>query len=204
MAGLESLPLPFPLAADGGKPCGYAVRDGALILTGAAGTNLFADPSGEGTPPDAGWVAGPAPAGDFAFAARVTVEFSAVYDAGVLLLHAGPRHWAKLCFEYSPQRRPTIVTVVTRGTSDDANAFEVDGGTSGLRISRAGRAWAFHASPDGTRWRLVRYFSLGDPDAGDQVKVGFMAQSPTGTGCTAVFDDIWFSPAAPADLRDGS
>jgi hypothetical protein len=34
--------------------------------------------------------------------------------------------------------------------------------------------------------------------------VGFLAQSPTGAGCTAVFDQISLRQGAPSDLRDGS
>ena len=98
---------------------------------------------------------------------------------------------------------PTAVTVVTRGTSDDCNSFEVDGTTLWLRITRTGAAWAFHASPDGTWWRLLRYFSLTG-DAADLVRVGFMAQSPAGEGCAATFDHITFRPGAPPNLRDGS
>jgi regulation of enolase protein 1 (concanavalin A-like superfamily) len=123
----------------------------------------------------------------------------------VLLVHAAERRWAKLCFEYSPQRRPTAVTVVTRGTSDDCNSFEVDGGSLWLRITRTGPAWAFHASTDGAWWRLLRYFALsGDGDVAEPVRVGFLAQSPTGEGCAATFDHIAFRPGAPANLRDGS
>jgi regulation of enolase protein 1 (concanavalin A-like superfamily) len=125
-----------------------------------------------------------------------------MYDAGALLLHARERHWAKLCFEYSPQSRPTVVTVVTRGTSDDCNSFEVDGNTVWLRVTRSGAAWAFHASADGSWWRLLRYFALsGDP--GELVRVGFLAQSPAGEGCAATFDQIAFRPGAPPNLRDG-
>ena len=101
-----------------------------------------------------------------------------MYDAGVLLLHAAERDWAKLCFKYPPQLKPTAVTVVTRGTSEDCNSFEVDGSTLWLRITRSGTAWAFHASTDGAWWRLMRYFTLGL----ELVRVGFLAQSPTGGG----------------------
>jgi uncharacterized protein len=89
---------------------------------------------------------------------------------------------------------------VTRQTSDDCNSFEVDGNTLWLRITRSGAAWAFHASTDGAWWRLLRYFTLGK----ELVRVGFLAQSPTGEGCAATFDHITFRPGAPADLRDGS
>jgi uncharacterized protein len=194
--------LPFALEPSGSPPPGCRVQRGALILTAPAGTDLFIDPAAAdtGPPPDAGRFAGVPPAGDFSLAAQVSVEFESTYDAGVLLLYAAERHWAKLCFEYSPQQQPTAVTVVTRGTSDDCNSFEVDGNTLWLRITRTGAAWAFHASLDGSWWRLLRYFSL-EPG---QVRVGFLAQSPTGQGCAATFDHISFRPGAPENLRDGS
>jgi regulation of enolase protein 1 (concanavalin A-like superfamily) len=197
--------LPFPLEPAGSPPPGCRVRHGVLTLTAAAGTDLFIDPAGTDLEqlPDAGRFVGLPPAGDFTLAAEVSVEFGSMYDAGVLLLHARERHWAKLCFEYSPQLQPTAVTVVTRGTSDDCNSFEVDGNALWLRITRSGAAWAFHASTDGTWWRLLRYFALsGDP--AELVRVGFLAQSPTGEGCAATFDHIAFRAGAPTNLRDGS
>jgi regulation of enolase protein 1 (concanavalin A-like superfamily) len=110
-------------------------------------------------------------------------------------------NWGKLCFEYSPQRQPMLVSVVTRGTSDDCNAFVVDGFAVWLRVSRSGPTFAFHASTDGQSWRLIRYFSL---DAGQSVQVGFEAQSPAGDGCSAMFSKIRFTPGPVADIRDGS
>jgi regulation of enolase protein 1 (concanavalin A-like superfamily) len=202
MVALKLPALPFALEPDGNPPPGCRVVHGVLTLTAAGGTDLFVDPA-EADPaevPDAGRFVGLPPGGDFTLAAQVSVDFRSMYDAGVLMLHAGERTWAKLCFEYSPQLRPTAVTVVTRGTSDDCNSFEVDGNTSWLRITRSGRAWAFHASIDGAWWRLLRYFALGV----DLVRVGFLAQSPTGEGCAATFDHIAFRPGAPANLRDGS
>ncbi|HEX5188193.1 MAG TPA: DUF1349 domain-containing protein [Streptosporangiaceae bacterium] len=201
--------LPFPLTQDGQPPVGYRVESGALVLTAAAGADLFVDPAGTGRAPDAGRLTGTPPAGDFSLAARVSVGFASTYDAGVLVLHGGPRRWAKLCFELSPQLMPMAVTVVTIRTSDDCNSFEVTGDSLWLRITRSGAAWAFHASTDGAWWRLVRYFSLGARSAADgsapvEDRVGFLAQSPSGQGCVATFDQISFRSGAPADLRDGS
>ena len=205
MTALKLPSLPFALEPVGSPPPGCRVRSGVPTLTAAAGTDLFVDPAGvdPGQVPDAGRFAGLPPAGDFTLAAQVSVEFGSMYDAGVLLLHAGERQWAKLCFEYSPQLTPTAVTVVTRGTSDDCNSFEVDGRTLWLRITRSGAAWAFHASTDGAWWRLLRYFALSG-NAAELVRVGFLAQSPTGAGCAATFDHITFQPGAPKNLRDGS
>ena len=205
MTALKLPSLPFPLEPAGHPAAGCRILNGALILSAGAGTDMFLDPAGADPEhvPDAGRFVGLPPAGDFTLAARVRVEFASMYDAGVLLLHARERHWAKLCFEYSPQFRPTAVTVVTKGISDDCNSFEVDGDTLWLRITRYGAAWAFHASTDGSWWRLLRYFAL-EGDAAELVRVGFLAQSPTGAGCAAAFDHISFQPGAPKNLRDGS
>ena len=194
--------VPFPLEHSGNPQLEAELAGGTLKLSAAAGTDMFIDPAADGTPPpDAGRLTGLPADRDFTLAARVSVDFASVFDAGVLLLHVTEQRWAKLCYEFSPQRRPTAVTVVTRGTSDDSNSFAIEGGPLWMRITRKGRAWAFHASQDGTWWHLLRYFTLGEASG---ARVGFMAQSPKGWGCTAIFDQIAYHTASPADLRDGS
>jgi uncharacterized protein len=93
-----------------------------------------------------------------------------------------------------------VVSVVTLGWSDDANAYDVEGDTVWLRISRIDRVHAFHASTDGEVWRLIRVFRLGERAPA----IGFEAQSPTGDGCTVRFDEIRYVPERLADPRDGS
>jgi regulation of enolase protein 1 (concanavalin A-like superfamily) len=145
---------------------------------------------------------GTPPVGDFSFSARVSVEFRAQFDAGVLMVWIDARRWAKFCFEYSPDREPMVVSVVTRDVSDDANAFTVDGHEVWMRVARVGQVYAFHASTDGDVWRLVRVFSLGDDLA--HHRIGFEVQSPTGEGCSVRFDDVSFVERRLIDLRDGT
>ncbi|MES9522890.1 DUF1349 domain-containing protein [Streptomyces capoamus] len=201
MTGPALPQLPFALRAHG--PDGDWSYAGG-VLTGRAGarTDRFVPPTGEDLEPasDAPRLLG-APEGDFRLAARVTVGFRAPFDAGALYVHAGDRAWAKLCLEYSPDV-PTVCTVVTRGHSDDANSFTVRGDSVWLRVSRTGRAFAFHASPDGEHWTFVRLFTLGEETA--PALVGFLAQSPVGEGCAVRYDRIAFTPGPPDDLRDGS
>jgi uncharacterized protein len=194
--------VPFPFEPSGSPACQASVDGGTLTLVSGPKSDLFIDPAGdEGARPDAGRWTGLPGEDDFTFAARVTVAFASTFDAGVLLLYLSERRWAKLCYECSPQGKPTAVTVVTRSTSDDSNSFETAGGPLWLRITRSGRAWAFHASADGAYWQLLRYFTLGEASG---ARVGFLAQSPTGAGCTAVFDSVAYQLGAPADLRDGT
>ncbi len=181
-------------------PLGWQASETRLTIEAAGGTDWFADPG------DPEHVLTNAPAllaptsGDFVLSARVSAAFAATFDAGVLMLHVHDRRWAKLCFEYSPQREPMIVSVVTNASSDDANAFVVPGSEAWLRIARIGPAYAFHASTDGARWQLVRYFRLGEAD---EASVGFEAQSPTGEGCVVTFEDIRLEAQRLADLRGG-
>ncbi|MBB5867164.1 regulation of enolase protein 1 (concanavalin A-like superfamily) [Allocatelliglobosispora scoriae] len=180
-------------------PVATRYADGVLRIEAGGLTDLFADPAGLNATVNAPRLLAEV-TGDFQLSAKVTVGFKATYDAGVLLLWAGERQWAKVCFERSPQGQPMVVSVVTRGTSDDANAFTVDGDTVWLRVSRIGPAYAFHASTDGQHWEFVRYFGLGT----DAAEVGFEVQSPTGKGCTARFAEITFTATRLAELRDGN
>lgn len=142
------------------------------------------------------------PEGDFAFSARVTVDFSGIFDAGVLCLWQSPEQWAKLCFEHSPQREAMVVSVVTRDISDDANAVVIAGGSVHLRVLRTGHAYAFHYSLDGSTWHFVRLFHLGRGDG--PMHAGFLAQAPDASECTSTFEAITFSTEVPADLRNGA
>jgi uncharacterized protein len=194
---LPSIPMPLRW---GLPPTSWEIsHGGALAITAGPRTDMFVNPDGTDVVLNAPRLLF-APAGDFMLSARVKVEFAATYDAGVLLLYAGERSWAKLCFEYSPQRQPMIVSVVTQGFSDDANAYVVAGNQIFLRIARLGRAFAFHASEDGAAWQMIRNFTL-EPAA--QLAAGFVVQSPTGAGCMATFADIVYTPARLADLRSG-
>jgi len=196
--------LPFELVARGPAGSRWAADGTTLEITSGALSDLFVDPVGEPADsyPDVQRLVGEVD-GPFQLSARVSADFHDRFDAGVLLVHVDDTTWLKLCFEFSPAGRGTVVSVVTRGVSDDANAWDVTGSSVFLRISRTGRAFALHSSDDGQVWQLVRVCSLGVP-ANRPVRVGFLSQSPTGAGCRAVFEDIEFSTRELGDTRDGS
>lgn len=199
--------VPFELNANGDAPWELGPASGGLRVTATAHSDIFIDPGAEGqlnaeTLLNAATLIGTPAHADFQLSARVEVGFASTYDAGVLLLWVDERNWAKLCFEYSPDGVPMVVSVVARGVADDANAFEVPQGHVWLRVSRIDGAFAYHASLDGEQWKLVRFFTLAVP-AG-RAAVGFEAQSPTGEGCHVAFDEIRYAAARIGDLRDGS
>lgn len=139
---------------------------------------------------------------DFQFSSKVTVAFDSDYDAGALLIWADSKIWAKLCFEYSPDKEFMVVSVVTQLASDDVNSYVLPINNVWLRISRLGHLYAFHSSSDGHVWRLIRAFTLGVNTTNH--KIGFVAQAPVGDGCDVEFSDIKYSTQKLNALRDGS
>jgi regulation of enolase protein 1 (concanavalin A-like superfamily) len=199
MSSVVSIPvLPAPLRAINEAEA-WAVGPDSLTLRAGAKSDWFIDPAGEVVVENAPALVMPA-TGEWMLQASVSAAHEAAFDAAVLVVCAGEDTWAKLCLELSPQGQVLVVSVVTRGESDDCNSIAVESESMWFRISCLGSAFAFHFSSDGKRWDMVRYFGLGERDS---TEVGFLAQSPTGDGCTATFRDIAFIPARLADVRSG-
>ena len=171
-----------------------------LSITAGEMTDLFTDPRGNFSINNAPKSLFTPLSGNFMLSASVTVDFQATFDAGVLLLYENDDTWAKLCFEFSPQQQPMVVSVVNRGVCDDCNSVPIERKRVYLRIARIAATFAFHYSPDRKFWHLVRYFGLGELR---NLRIGFSAQSPTGYGCTAVFSEIAYDTKTLNDLRNG-
>lgn len=171
-----------------------------LSISTGPQTDWFIDPAGKHVKDNAPIALFVPPDAAFSIQAKVTVEFAAMYDAGTLFIYAHDTLWAKLCFEYSPQNQPMIVSVVTRKLSDDCNSVSVGDHSVYLRVYRQSDVLAFHYSLDGHYWHFVRFFSLGQVE---QLQVGFSTQSPSGQGCQAVFSEIRYSARTLSDLRNG-
>ena len=175
--------------------------DGILRITAAAGVDWSNDAFG-GPQQHAATLLGFVPSGDFSLSARAVVHGErSTFDAAALAIWGDRDHWAKLCFEYSPQGEAMVVSVVTNEYSDDCNSTVVSEEAVYLRVTRSGAGWAFHSSVDGHTWVFVRVFRLASAGA---VSVGFLAQAPLGESCVVEFDNITYSTAIPADFRDGS
>lgn len=190
---------------------GQITHDPAAQADGASGTvitcsgpvDFFIDPKDRRTVADAPfWYREESE--DFSLAATVRPAFASTFDAGALFAMIDDTHWVKLAFEFTDLGFPAVVSVVTREFSDDANGQKINAESVRLRISRRGNLWALHWADVGTYaeapWRMLRYFRLGEPGA--PVKVGLVAQCPTGTGSSAEFTDI-VRDEPPQDMRLG-
>lgn len=174
--------------------------DESLTIHTGEITDCFIDPAGNPAKDDAPYIVFHPKDSNFLLSARVHVDFQSLYDAGALILRERDDLWGKVCFEFSAQRTPTVVSVVTRGLSDDCVSAEIIGNEVYLRIAHTPKVTAFHYSTDGHYWTLVRYFTLGQLH---HINVGFLAQSPTGPGCQVRFSDIHYTARALQDYRNG-
>ena len=176
-----------------------------LSLRSAGGADWSNDATGGAQQHEAASLAFVAPSAPFTLSARVRIDGDrTTFDAGALSIWSDKNHWAKLCFENSPDGEPMVVSVVTNTYSDDVNSQLVTEASVYLRLAFLGdNAWAFHSSADGERWSFVRLFNL--PVASDApTYVGFLSQAPLGERCDAVFSDIEFSHTLLSDTRNGS
>lgn len=186
----------------GGDPANLWAEDQrGGFLTAGRETDWFIDPTTRQPLRNAPLLLTPV-VGDFQFVAHVQAPLTTTYDAVALFVHASPTHWAKLLLERSLQGADTIVTVVTRDVSDDANGPPVPmPGQTWLRVSRMQNTYAFHYSLDRTTWSLARLFTIG-PTAGH--RVGLSVQSPQGDGLTGHIDGVNLADTTLKDPRMGS
>jgi regulation of enolase protein 1 (concanavalin A-like superfamily) len=161
-----------------------------LTISSSAKTDWFVDPF-DGTVAKSAPILLFTPGADYVLSARVSVTFATKWDAGALMVWGDDHHWAKLSFEFSPDGKPTLVTVVTRGLSDDCNSMHLPGDSVYLRVAKSGKTYVFYFSTDGKSWEILRTFSL---DTELPVHVGFESQSPAGPGAVAKFSAITYDP----------
>ena len=180
------------------EPREWSFTEEGLVVQAEPQTDFFKDPAGTSVQHSAHFLY-TLYEGDFTFMTKVEVEMLDDYDAAVMMIMIDDDHWAKLCYEFT-YKKPMIVSVVTKGVSDDCNSLVVPESGVYLRVTRFDDCFAFHYSHDGKWWEMVRYFTL---DTGAAVKVGVVAQSPTGNGCTVTFKDLHISPTPIRDIRSG-
>lgn len=138
--------------------------------------------------------------GDFVMRVKVHVDFKDVYDAACLMVMDSADVWGKFCFEFTDFDTHAVVSVVTNGTSDDANGSNVEGNSVWLQVARVGQSFGFHYSLDGERFFMVRFFNL---PVGETIKAGLVAQAPTGQGGDRVYSDFSLEHRTVKNIRNG-
>lgn len=174
------------------NPADWNVKNGVLTIESAGKTDWYIAPTDGKVDAKSPILLFPAPK-DFWFSAKVTVDFKSQFDAGVLAVYADEKNWVKFAFENSVDKKPSIVSVVTRGISDDCTADAIKGNSVYMKVSKTGPAIFLYFSTDGKAWKLTRALTL---ETEQPLEFGLSAQSPTGNGSTAAFSEIHYKPEA--------
>ena len=181
-------------------PKDFSITDGVLSITAEKNTDFFINPVDTA-------IGATAPLlyqvvyGDFVAITQVRPDFSSQWNACALMVYIDSLNWIKFAFEDSDATGKSIVSVVTKGVSDDANGAVLnDQETVWLKMVRKGDLYSMHWSIDGNDYKMARLTAM--PPAGT-VRVGMEAQSPVGEAVTHEFLYFSLEEKTVKDLRKG-
>ena len=139
--------------------------------------------------------------GNFVAEALVRPDFSSTWNAVALMVHIDNDNWIKFAFENSDATGKSIVTVVTKNVSDDANGVILKSVEQvWLKLIRKGNIYSMLWSNDGKDYKMARLTSL--PEA-DSVKIGVEAQCPVGESAMHEILHFGVVETTVEDLRKG-
>ena len=157
------------------RPKNFSVNNNIVYVTSEPKTDFFIDP-------ESGKATATAPLlykdikDDFVATALVKPDLTETWNAGALMVYIDGANWIKFAFERSDATGKSIVSVVTKGVSDDANGATLAGSDSvWLRIIRKGDVYSLLWSEDGSHYSMARLTKM---PASPSVKVGVEVQSP--------------------------
>ncbi|MFC0179285.1 DUF1349 domain-containing protein [Thorsellia kenyensis] len=136
----------------------------------------------------------------FCFSASISPNFGSTYDAGALFIYEADDAWLKLAFEIDELNKTRIVSVNTRGYSDDCNHEKIDDKSVFLKIASDTNLVGCYYSLNGTDWKLARIFKN---KFSEKILMGLTSQSPIGEGCDTAIDSIKFSYETLTNYRLG-
>ena len=171
------------------KPVGYKINSENLFIEAGEKTDMFRDPNvtyNTDNAPRLSFTTDP----DFVLTAKIHHDFISKWDGGALVLEADKMNWIKFCFEKDYTGMHRVVSVVTKDISDDCNSVAISGNEVFYKIAKAGNVITLYYSSDGKKWFLIRHLQF---NTSRPIKLGFMAQSPTGKDCKVTFSNVTYS-----------
>jgi regulation of enolase protein 1 (concanavalin A-like superfamily) len=168
------------------SPLGFSQGNDRLTIIAGEKTDMFRDPNVTYNTDNAPKLLFKCD-DNFVLTASIEHAFTNKWDGGAIVIWEDSLHWIKFCFEkdYTGARR--VVSVVTRDISDDCNSEEIKTNKVFYKVAKADNVITLYCSGDGRKWFLVRHLQF---DTKKGLKLGFLAQSPTGTRCEVKFSDI--------------
>ena len=179
--------IPFPLIWEN-SPSRYSLERQVLSITAGAKTDMFRDPNVAYNTDNAPKLLF-TPDDDFVLTARIEHSFESKWDGGAIVLKTDEMHWVKFCFEKDYTGAHRVVSVVTNDISDDCNSVPLKQNFVFYKIAKAANVVTLYFSTSGEKWYLVRHFQY---NAKGPLKLGFLAQSPTGVRNSVRFSAIHY------------
>lgn len=163
------------------KPQSYTIENGTLKVVAEKGTDFFNNPEDDSITASAPFLY-KSLKGDFVAKVLIQPDFSSQWNAVALMVYLDNLNWIKFAFENSDATGPSIVTVVTKGTSDDANGVVLNNiNEIWLAIAKKNNIYSMHWSEDGVNYKMARLTKMTEAD---EVKIGIEFQSPVGDKAT--------------------
>jgi hypothetical protein len=181
------------------KPAHFENNKGNLIIEAGEKTDMFRDPNvtyNTDNAPKLLFI----PDSNFILTVSITHDFTNKWDAGAIVLKSDSLNWIKFCFEKDYTGTKRVVSVVTKNVSDDCNSVASASNLLFYKVAKAGKVIILYYSNDGKSWFLVRHLQF---DFTSPLKIGFLAQSPTGKNCKVTFSNITYSPKKINDPYTG-
>ncbi len=190
--------IPTPLLWNN-KPLSYSVKDNTLTIVAGEKTDMFRDPNVTYNTDNAPKLLFE-PDENFVLTTSIKHAFTNKWDGGAIVLIEDSLNWIKFCFEKDYTGAKRVVSVVTKDISDDCNSIEVEKNLVFFKLAKADNVITLYASKDGKKWLLIRHLQFNNKNS---LKVGFLAQSPTGQKCQVQFSNISYKPVKIKDPYSG-
>jgi regulation of enolase protein 1 (concanavalin A-like superfamily) len=190
--------IPHPLSWVN-KPVNYKINSTSIFIEAGEKTDMFRDPNvtyNTDNAPRLSFIADP----NFVLTTEIHHGFISKWDGGAIVLEADKMNWIKFCFEKDYTGMHRVVSVVTKNISDDCNSVAISGNDVFYKIAKADNVITLYYSADGKKWFLIRHLQF---NTSKPIKLGFLAQSPTGKNCKVAFSNITYSTKKIKDPYTG-
>ncbi|MBS1520047.1 MAG: DUF1349 domain-containing protein [Bacteroidetes bacterium] len=197
-SGIKFSGIPHPLSWVN-KPLSYKINPADIFIEAGEKTDMFRDPNvtyDTDNAPRLSFTADP----NFVLTAKIHHDFINKWDGGAIVLEADKMNWIKFCFEKDYTGMHRVVSVVTKDISDDCNSVAINGNDVFYKIAKADNVITLYYSADGKKWFLIRHLQFNTIKP---IKLGFLAQSPTGKNCKVTFSNISYSTKKIKDPYTG-
>jgi regulation of enolase protein 1 (concanavalin A-like superfamily) len=179
--------VPFTLFWEN-TPKNFKVMQKGFMIEAGEKTDMFRDPNATYNTDNAPKLLFE-PDSNFVLITSIRHSFENKWDGGAIVLKSDSAHWIKFCFEKDYTGAHRVVSVVTKDISDDCNSIAINSDQIFYKVAKAGNVVTLYYSENRQTWFLIRHLQF---EFDQRLKIGFLAQSPTGKSCSVIFENIHY------------